>query len=125
MTEANSRRGKSPTSRSLELLRTMGYQPQIVEYYNSFSKKRVDLYTCIDIVACHSALGILGVQVTSASNHSARFKKACKAPIRKWLEAGGHMQIQSWGKKGKQGERKTWTVRIQNVTLKDLIEGGE
>jgi hypothetical protein len=113
---------KSPTARSLELLREMNFDAQVVEYFHGPSKKRRDLFGCIDIIAAHPTLGILGVQATSSSNHSARFKKACRAPIRKWLEGGARMQIQSWGLKGKAGQKKRWTVRVQQVTLKDLVD---
>ena len=112
----------SPTARSLELLREMNYTAQVVEYYNNFSKKRVDLFHCIDIVAAHPELGILGVQATTGAHHSTRFKKACRSPIRAWLKGNGHVQIWSWSKKGKQGERKVWCVRVQQVTLEDLVE---
>ena len=112
----------SPTSRSLELLREMGYQSQVVEYFHGPSRKRRDLYGCIDIVGAHPTLGILGVQATSGSNHSARFKKACGCPVYAWLAGGAHLQVWSWAKKGKAGERKLWTVRVQQVTLNDLVE---
>jgi len=109
--------GKSPTARSLELLREMGYLPQVVEYYHAFSKKRRDLYGCIDIVAAHPKLGILGVQATSGSNHSARFKKATECPILYWLQAGGKVQVWSWSKK--KADNK-WHCRIQKVLMGDL-----
>ncbi len=112
----------SPTARSLELLREMNYECQVVEYFNSFSKKRVDLFGIIDIVAAHPTLGILGVQATTGSNHSARFKKACRAGrVRKWLVGGAHLQIWSWRKAAKKIDGRIWTVRTQSVTLKDLV----
>ena len=113
----------SPTARSLALLREMGYQAQVVEYFHGPSRKRRDLFGCIDIVAAHAELGILGVQATTGSNHSARFKKACRCPIEAWLAAGARIQIWSWTKRGKQSERKLWTVRSQQVTLEDLDSG--
>ncbi len=112
----------SPTARSLELLREMKFQCQVVESFNHFTKQRKDLFGIIDILAVHETLGILGVQTTTGSNHSARFKKACKAPLHKWFRAGAHMAIWSWSKRGKQGERKLWTVRVQQVVLEDLID---
>ena len=112
----------SPTARSLELLREMSYTAQVVEYYNNFSKKRVDLFHCIDIVAAHPELGILGVQATTGSHHATRWKKAITCPVYAWLKGGAHLQIWSWSKKGKQGERKVWTVRVQQVLLGDLVD---
>ena len=109
---------KSPTARSLELLREKGYACQVVEYYHAFSKKRRDLFGCIDIVAAHPKLGLLGVQATSGSNHSARFKKATKCPVGHWLRGGGMLQIWSWSKKA---DRK-WHCRRENVLIADLVE---
>ena len=113
---------KSPAARSLELLREMGYQAQVVEYFHGPSRKRRDLFNCIDIVAAHPELGILGVQATTGAHHSERFKKASRCPVRAWLAGGAHLQIWSWTKKGKQGQRKLWCVRVQQVLLKDLLE---
>ena len=113
---------KSPTARSLAMLREAGFQVGIVEYYSTFTKKRHDLFGIIDLVAVHTDLGVLGVQVTSSSNHSARFRKACRAPIRKWLEAGAKMTIQSWGLRGAAGTKKKWHCRVQQVKLEDLVE---
>ena len=110
----------SPTSRSLDMLREIGYTCQVVEYYHHPSKKRRDLFGCIDIVAAHPDLGILGVQATSGSNHSARFKKACRCPVYNWLKGGAHLQVWSWQKRGKVGQKKLWGLRVQQVTLKDL-----
>ena len=110
--------GKSPTARSLALLRAMGYDAQVVEYYHGPSKKRRDLFGCIDIVGAHSDLGILGVQATTGAHHAERFKKAVACSVTKWLEAGAHLQIWSWTKKAD----KKWHCRVQQVGLKDLIE---
>ena len=112
--------GRSPTARSLELLREMSYTCQVVEYFHGPSRKRRDLFGCIDIVAAHPELGILGVQATTGAHHATRWKKAIGCPVHDWLAGGGHLQIWSWTKKGKQGERKQWSCRVQQVVLEDL-----
>ena len=110
--------GKSPTARSLALLREMGYTAQVVEYFHAFSERRVDLFGIIDIIGAHPDLGILGVQATTGNNHSARVKKARKCPVGPWLRAGGHLQVWSWSKKA-DGK---WHPRIENLTVEDVEE---
>ena len=107
----------SPTQRSLKYLRGLGYTAQVVEKFNPFSKTRVDLFGCIDIVAIHSLqIGVLGVQVTSRANISARVKKCKKEPKMKiWLSAGNMLGVHGWGLVGKKGKRKKYEVKIINV----------
>ena len=101
----------SPTARSLKLLREMGYVAQTVEYWHAPSRRRRDLFGCIDIIACHREHGILGVQATSRVNHSTRVKKCQQSPqILEWLLAGGALQVWSWAKvKGR------WQVKSESI----------
>jgi len=108
---------KSPTARSLELGRKLGYTCQVVEYYHGPSKRRRDLFGCIDIIMCSPRLGILGVQATTGSHHAERWGKATRCNIRPWLMAGGEMYVWSWTKKGRK-----WLVRTQRVAVMDLVE---
>ena len=102
----------SPTQRSLELLRSMGYVAEVVERWVPQARVRLDFCGCIDILAVHSEHGFLGVQATSASNVSARVKKAEVEPrLDVFLAAGGKFEVWGWGKKGAKGERKLWKVR--------------
>ncbi len=64
----------SPTQLSLKKLREEGYTVQVVEYWNSFARIRIDLFGFIDIIALKGK-EVLAVQTTSASNMSARCKK--------------------------------------------------
>ena len=64
----------SPTQRTLKMLRDCGWKCQVVERWNSFAKIRIDLFGIIDIVALTDK-GIVGVQATAGSSHSARLKK--------------------------------------------------
>ena len=87
---------------------------QVVEHYNSFSRRRVDLFGFIDIL-CLKDDKLLGIQTTSTGNINARVKKILANPIhRMWLDAGLLLEVQGWAKRGKRGKVKRWTVkRIQ------------
>lgn len=100
----------SPTSRSLQLLRKEGWTAQVTEKWIPQTKRRLDLFGCIDIVAVKPGL-ILGVQATSRSNANARIKKSLAEPkLRQWLEAGGHFEVFGWSKKGPRGKAKHWRL---------------
>lgn len=103
----------SPTARTLEFLRKEGYLAQVVERYNSFSMKRVDLYGVIDICAVRAdKLGVWGIQATSTSNLPSRIKKSLDSKeILVWLQAGNRFSCFGWAKRGKRNERKTWTMK--------------
>jgi hypothetical protein len=109
----------SPTKRSLDYLRKLGYTCQVVEKYNQFAHIRQDLFCFIDIVCLRGREGgILGVQTTSRGNLSSRVKKILSLPDHKtWLESGGHIEVHGWGKRGKRGKRKRWEVKILAVNL--------
>ena len=64
---------RSPTQRSLEYLRELGYHCEIVEKWNSFTKQRKDLWGWCDILAIRKD-EVLAVQVT-ASAVADRIKK--------------------------------------------------
>jgi len=107
----------SPTQRSLKLLRDEGYTVQVVEKWQAFAKKRVDLFGCIDIIAIKDGVtGVLGVQTTSGSNLAAREKKARAIPaLTTFLDAGNSFELHGWSKKGKAGKRKLWTVTRKEI----------
>ncbi len=108
----------SPTARSLELLRAMGYVVQVVEQWNNYARIRVDLYGCIDVLAAHPEHGILGVQATTTSNAAARAAKAIAAPsLAVWLAAGGGFQIWGWALRGARGRRKLWSLTRRRAHL--------
>lgn len=108
---------KSPTARSLDELKSLGFAAQVVERWNAFAKKRVDLFGVIDVVAVKPGVGVLGVQATSGTNHAARRAKALAEPrLRVWLASGGRFEVWSWEKQGARGDRKLWTLRRQEIT---------
>lgn len=112
----------SPTKRTLDYLRARGATCQIVEKFNQFSKTRLDLFGCIDVVALMDG-EIWGIQATSnnGGNHSAHLKKCLDEPrLKTWLQSGGRFLIVSWAKQGERGKVKRWTPRIQEITVFDF-----
>lgn len=117
----------SPTQRALAECRKRGYEAQVVERWNWHAKKRVDLFGCIDIVAVAAPVSlaalalpraIIGIQVTSGTNHAARVAKIKAEPrMTAWAKAGGLVWVWSFAKRGAQGKRKTWTLRETEVVL--------
>ncbi len=90
----------SPTQRSLKLLRERGYVAEVVEYWNHFARRRVDLFGVIDIVGVKDV--IVGVQTTSASNASARIKKMIgNEAVIAWIQVGGEILVHGWRKTSK------------------------
>lgn len=110
----------SPTSRSLKLLRDDEYTAQVVEYWNSFARIRVDLFNVIDIVAVRPG-ECLGVQTTTYSNMGARRKKILASEkAHMWLQAGCLLHIHGWKKtKPNAWSRHRWECRTQVITLED------
>ena len=110
--------GRSPTQSSLAALRAQGYTCWIVEYWNSFTRRRVDLFGLFDIVALREG-EMLFVQTTSGSNVSARIKKiADHETTPRIREAGVRMEIHGWTKKPKVKGTKAmiWKQRIVDVS---------
>jgi hypothetical protein len=107
----------SPSQRALSECRKRDWPCGIVERYCSFTKRRHDLFGCIDLIALDGGRGALGIQVTSGSNHSARVKKTLEEPrILKWLQKGNRYEVWSYAKRGTAGKRKLWQLRIEAVT---------
>lgn len=106
----------SPTQRTLAKLRKDGYQAGVVEKWIPQTKRRLDLFGAIDIVAVGHG-HILGVQCTTASNQSSRIAKMRDEPrLTVWMENGGRLQCWGWSKKGPRGKRKTWQVSVTELT---------
>jgi hypothetical protein len=113
-------KGISPTQRTKAVLKKQGVPHQITEHWNQWARKRIDLFGFIDIVALTEE-GIVGIQTTSSSNHSARKAKILAEPRAKaWLEAGGIISIWTWGRKGARGKRKLWSSHEECITLEDF-----
>ncbi len=88
----------TPTQRSLKALTEQDYLPVVVERWNSFAKIRQDLWGWCDILAIKKG-EVLAVQVTSATNVSARIKKIQESEtIGKVRDAGIRVEVHGWGK---------------------------
>lgn len=105
----------SPTARTLAECRSRNWPVQVVERFCIYSKRRIDLFGCIDLVAI-TPDGILGIQACAGASHAARRTKALAEPrLRAWLEAGARFEVWSWAKRGDRGERKLWTLRVEDI----------
>lgn len=106
----------TPIARSLAHLRALEYQVAVVEHWIPHTRIRRDLFRMFDLVAIHRAhAGVLGVQVTTASNRAARRKKLRSAPVlRLWLAAGNRAHLHAWGQR-RHGRAKLWHVTIEEV----------
>ena len=101
----------SPTARSLQYLRALGYKAEVVEKTipKTFIKK--DLWGA-DILAVKSGELILAVQCTSGSNVSARIQKLNENGFTQlWKSVGVSIEVWGWRKAGPRGQRKVWQLR--------------
>lgn len=105
----------SPTQRSLALLRKQGYRVAITEHWNSFVKRRQDLFGFIDLMAIGNPM--LAIQTTSGTNVSARVAKIQESDAaREWIEAGHRIIVHGWAKRGPRGAVKRWECREVEIT---------
>jgi hypothetical protein len=89
----------SLNQRTVALLKDRGYQCDIVESYNAFTKRKKDLFGVFDILAIGKGETI-GVQITSKSNISSRIKKIEESEyLPLLLEAGWRIIVFGWFKK--------------------------
>ena len=115
---------KSPTARTLERVRQLGGHVGVTERYNTFSRKRHDLFGFIDLVAILDG-HIIGIQATSTGNINTRWYKIqeeCHEPALDWLQAGGLIEVWGWKryKKSLPDDRRTWRETILCLTKGDL-----
>jgi hypothetical protein len=124
----------SPTARSLKKLRKEGWTASVVEKWIPQVKRRRDCFG-FDVLAARPAMrypatvdggwaqsgGVLGVQATSAANHSSRKAKLLKnAEAANWVAAGGRLEVWSW-RKSSRAQRPQWICRTEALTMKDFI----
>lgn len=90
----------TPTQRTLALLREQGYHAEVVERYNSFTRRRHDLWGWCDILAIKND-EVLAVQCTS-EGVSARLKKiAASDTLPLVRKAGIRIWVVGWRKNSK------------------------
>jgi hypothetical protein len=102
----------TPTQLSLKMLRDEGYQTlQVVEHYNFFAKKRIDLFNFIDIIGIKNGQ-VIGIQTTTFNNRLARCKKIAENPnINEVRKAGWIIHVHGWRK-----EDNRWTVKVEDCS---------
>jgi hypothetical protein len=99
----------------MEHLRAQGWEPDIAErWIGGRFKVRKDLFGCWDLVALRPG-EIAFVQVTSASNVSARLRKIAEHPKTELCRAAGAtLLVHGWRKPTKTIRR--WRLREENVS---------
>jgi hypothetical protein len=98
----------SPTQRTLKHLRDLGCIAQVVERWNAFARKRVDLFSVVDVLAIAPDGTTIAVQATSGSNVSSRVQKIADAPETIFMrKAGWKLLVYGW-RKNAAGK---WTLR--------------
>lgn len=108
---------QSPTSRTLQECRRLGWIAQVVEHRVPRLWITRDLFGVIDVVALTDTGEILGIQACVGASHAARRDKIL-AELRalRWLECRGRLEVWSWTKQGAVGKRKRWTLRDEKIT---------
>lgn len=118
-----------PTQRTLKQLKEWGFLSHVAERWNPWAKVRQDAFGCIDIIAVREGVGVLFIQTTSGSCHSARRKKIeASEQAKTLLDAGCKIELWSWAPRGARGKRKVMTLRreeIKNPDLQTSREGGD
>ena len=108
---------QSPTQRSLELARKMGWIADVCERWVPMKNhpgggQRKDLFGFLDVVAL-TPYGILGIQACARASHKNRMDKAILAPeLKEWLRMRAGFVVWSWAKTGKP---LRWGVKAQGI----------
>lgn len=114
---AKKRSSTSPTKRTLDKVRKHGWDVQVVERYCQFSKRRIDLFGVVDLVAMDGN-SIIGIQSTSGSNFANRITKILAEPrAKRWIESGARLFVHGWVQRAS----KRWECREEEITV-DMFE---
>jgi hypothetical protein len=96
----------SLTARSTAHLRDLGYMVATVEHYNSFTKRKHDLWGCIDLL-CIGNGETVAVQVTSKPHLSNRRHKIEEAEAYpEMIRSGWRIVLHGWFK-----EKNRWQLK--------------
>ena len=118
----------SPTSRTLEYIRSQGWKADIVERFNPHAGKfgrRKDMFGFGDIVALgeNSIIAIQSCGQAFVQHDKKITQDEDVAPnVLKWLECGGRVMLIGWRKvKLKRGGKAMrWSPRIKEYFVEDL-----
>lgn len=105
----------SPTQRTLEHCRKLGWDAGVVERWNMHARVRHDLFGFVDIVALDPRTGLRMIQATTTDHMQERINKiegdADLARIARSLGVRCAVEVWGWAKRGAHGKRKLWTLR--------------
>jgi hypothetical protein len=94
------------SARSAAHLRDLGYLVANVEHYNSFTRRRHDLFGCIDLLAIGNGETV-AVQTTSKTNLSSRKKKIEESEAYpEMIRSGWRIVLHGWFK-----ENNRWQLK--------------
>ena len=116
--------GISPTSRTLEYIRSQGWVADKVEIFNPYSGKfgkRKDFLNFADIIALgeNSIIAIQSCGQAFSEHHRKLTEDENAAPnVELWLKNGGRLLLIGWRKLllKRGGKAKRWTPRIREYS---------
>ena len=116
--------GKSPTERTLALLKDLGLTSGIVERRLPHRRNlSLDLFHIIDIIAL-TPFGVMGVQSTGQdfAGHRRKLTEERALESARWLRTPGtSLMLIGWRKLKSKPGRPTWTPRIEMIQMDDLM----
>lgn len=119
-------KGISNTSRTLQYIRSQGWEADKVEQFNPYAGKfgqRKDLFGIIDIIALGEHPGAIGIQ-SCGQDFAAHDRKILESPLSLlWLEKKNTLILIGWRKvKLKRGGKAMrWMPRIKIYKVEDFI----
>lgn len=121
----------SPTARTVQRLRKLGYHAAVVEQWIPHTHIKRDLFNWVDVLALDGR-GFYGIQVTTGDHAAERLQKARgNRALVAWYQVGGKLAVWAWSKyavkrkDGSYGRRKVWDAREIVLTSKDLMPSPE
>lgn len=119
------KKGKRLTTNqfSRKFLEDQGYEVGLVERFNWITKRRNDLFGCIDMIAIRSGFSVLGIQNCAFARLQDHVRKCTVEPrIKTWILTGSRFLILAWDKRKlvRGGKALKWHCTEKEITLSDL-----
>ncbi len=87
----------SPTQRAVKVIKDRKLPYEIVQYWNSFSQTRKDLFGLYDLLIIVPNAHFVGLQVSTFSNRSSHVNKMTDSKfLIPWLSTHNKAQLWSW-----------------------------